>query len=148
MRSCVDFSDALTGFEPVNYKDIRDGTLNTDYSVARLLRLLVKTSATYTSSQAHTLEDSAHLIPLARGVGCTVDGTDLLSVPLALSSLLVAPYIFMVCPRPYMAVLKALALHYTAIFSQTPPKPSHDQSKSFLDLTSQDNYFRTLLKLD
>ncbi|KAF3510643.1 hypothetical protein F2Q69_00002676 [Brassica cretica] len=34
MRSCVDFSDALTGFEPVNYKDIRDGTLNTDYSVA------------------------------------------------------------------------------------------------------------------
>ncbi|KAL0675079.1 hypothetical protein Bca4012_003060 [Brassica carinata] len=33
MRSCVDFSDALNGFEPVNYKDIRDGTLNTDYSV-------------------------------------------------------------------------------------------------------------------
>ncbi|CAN6816683.1 unnamed protein product [Brassica oleracea var. botrytis] len=39
MRSCVDFSDALTGFEPVNYKDIRDGTLNTDYSVGELQQL-------------------------------------------------------------------------------------------------------------
>ncbi|KAF3506836.1 hypothetical protein F2Q69_00004124 [Brassica cretica] len=88
------------------------------------------------------------------GVGCTVVGTDLMSVPLvlslylALSSLLIAPDIFMACPRPYMAVLNALAWHHTAIFSQTPPKPSHDQSKSFLDLTSQDNYFRTLLKLN
>ena len=47
-----------------------------------------------------------------------------------------------------MAVLNALSLHHTSIFSLTPPKPPHDQSKSFLDLTSQDNYFRTLLKLD
>ncbi|CAF1702146.1 hypothetical protein YC2023_037405 [Brassica napus] len=39
MRSCVDFSDALNGFEPVNYKDIRDGTLNTDYSVGELQQL-------------------------------------------------------------------------------------------------------------
>ena len=46
-----------------------------------------------------------------------------------------------------MAVL-ALSLHHTSIFSLTPPKPSHDQSKSFLDLTSQDNYFRPPLKLD
>ncbi|WZZ50929.1 hypothetical protein YC2023_051036 [Brassica napus] len=44
------------------------------------------------------------------------------------------------CSRPNFALLP--------IFSQTSPKPSHDQSKSFLDLTSQDNYFRTLLKLD
>ncbi|KAG5388516.1 hypothetical protein IGI04_030057 [Brassica rapa subsp. trilocularis] len=35
-----------------------------------------------------------------------------------------------------------------AIFSLTPPNTSHDQSKSLLDLTSQDRYFRTLLKLD
>ena len=34
------------------------------------------------------------------------------------------------------------------IFSQTLPNPSSDQSKSLLDLSSQDNYFRTLLKLD
>ena len=34
------------------------------------------------------------------------------------------------------------------IFSQTLPSPSSDQSKSFLDLSPQDNYFRTLLKLD
>ncbi|KAF3524292.1 hypothetical protein F2Q69_00046755 [Brassica cretica] len=87
-------------------------------------------------------------------VDCTVDGTDLLSVPLALSlyvalsSFLVAPRTFMDPPRPYKAVQLALALHLMAFFSLTPPKPSHDQSKSFLELTSQDNYFRTLLKLD
>ncbi|KAG5373994.1 hypothetical protein IGI04_042690 [Brassica rapa subsp. trilocularis] len=50
--------------------------------------------------------------------------------------------------RRTMAVPNALSLHHTSIFSLTPPKPPHDQSKSFLDLTSQDNSFRTLLKLD
>ncbi|CAN7021879.1 unnamed protein product, partial [Brassica rapa subsp. trilocularis] len=33
VRSCDDLPDALTGFEPVNYRDILDGTLNTDYLV-------------------------------------------------------------------------------------------------------------------
>ncbi|KAG5373837.1 hypothetical protein IGI04_040409 [Brassica rapa subsp. trilocularis] len=100
---------------------------------------------------------TAHLIHLNLPfppMDCTVDGTDLLSVPLALSlyialsSFLVAPDIFMAHPRLYKAVLNALSLHQPSIFSLTPPQPSHDQSKSFLDLTSQDNSFRTLLKLD
>ncbi|KAF3539738.1 hypothetical protein F2Q69_00020231 [Brassica cretica] len=33
VRNCDDLPDALTGFEPVNYRDIIDGTLNTDYLV-------------------------------------------------------------------------------------------------------------------
>ena len=44
MRSCDDFSDALTGFEPVNYKDIRDGTLNTDYSVVSSIIMLLSSN--------------------------------------------------------------------------------------------------------
>ncbi|CAF2055160.1 unnamed protein product [Brassica oleracea] len=33
VRNCDDLPDALTGFEPVNYRDIIDGTLNMDYLV-------------------------------------------------------------------------------------------------------------------
>ncbi|CAN6908126.1 unnamed protein product [Brassica oleracea] len=33
VRNCDDLPDALTGFEPVNCRDILDGTLNTDYLV-------------------------------------------------------------------------------------------------------------------
>ncbi|CAN7012864.1 unnamed protein product, partial [Brassica oleracea var. botrytis] len=33
VRNCDDLPDALTGFEPVNYRNIIDGTLNTDYLV-------------------------------------------------------------------------------------------------------------------
>ncbi|KAL0707077.1 hypothetical protein Bca4012_073503 [Brassica carinata] len=53
-------------------------------------------------------------------------------------SSLVDPFIFLI--QPIFAS--------EAIFSLTPPNTSHDQSKSLLDLTSQDRYFRTLLKLD
>ncbi|KAF3608822.1 hypothetical protein DY000_02049699 [Brassica cretica] len=53
-------------------------------------------------------------------------------------SSLVDPFLFLI--RPIFAP--------EAIFSLTPPNTSHDQSKSLLDLTSQDRYFRTLLKLD
>ncbi|CAN7013079.1 unnamed protein product, partial [Brassica rapa subsp. trilocularis] len=33
VKSCDDLPEALTGFEPVNYMDILDGTLSTDYLV-------------------------------------------------------------------------------------------------------------------
>jgi len=38
VRNCDDLPDALTGFEPVNYRDIIDGTLNTDYLVGKLAK--------------------------------------------------------------------------------------------------------------
>ncbi|KAL0661278.1 hypothetical protein Bca4012_098115 [Brassica carinata] len=54
------------------------------------------------------------------------------------TSSMVDPYTFL--DRPSFAPM--------AIFSLTPPNSSHDQSKSLLNLTSQDRYFKTLLKLD
>ena len=41
VRSCDDLPDALTGFEPVNYRDILDGTLNTDYLVGNLSKYVI-----------------------------------------------------------------------------------------------------------
>ncbi|KAG2288156.1 hypothetical protein Bca52824_047760 [Brassica carinata] len=38
VRNCDDLPDALTGFEPVNYRNIIDGTLNTDYLVGKLAK--------------------------------------------------------------------------------------------------------------
>ena len=38
VRNCDDLPDALTGFEPVNYRDIIDGTLNMDYLVGKLAK--------------------------------------------------------------------------------------------------------------
>ncbi|KAF2569556.1 hypothetical protein F2Q68_00025515 [Brassica cretica] len=71
------------------------------------------------------------------------------------TSSLVNPYTFVVhlirtwLYHPYWSVKTPCPIFApSAIFSQTPPKPSQDQSKSILDLTSQDRNFRALLKLD
>jgi len=36
VRCCDALPDELTGFQPVNYSDILDGSLNTDYLVGKL----------------------------------------------------------------------------------------------------------------
>ncbi|KAG5374000.1 hypothetical protein IGI04_042670 [Brassica rapa subsp. trilocularis] len=45
----------------------------------------------------------------------------------------------MIHPRPYKAVLNALSLHHTSIFSLTPSQPSHDQSNNSTRLCALNN---------